>query len=124
MYTNNNEAPLLAQREDRLADFSRPTEAELSRLQVLQRVDLDAVEDLLYSCLIRVLRPGEVLVQAGEMCPAIYFVLTGRFRIHDPSATVPDAFIEAGGSIGELSLFQSLPSTTTVVALESARVLA
>jgi diguanylate cyclase (GGDEF)-like protein len=104
-------------------DAPHPTLAELNRLRVLDQVDLKSVEHWLRRCPVRSLVTGEVLVRAGETCPALYFVLDGRLRASDPSALTPDVVIATGDGFGELSMFQWAPSTATVSALEAARVL-
>lgn len=101
----------------------RADRSELMQLRLLDGVDMKAVEGLLKLCPVRQLVTGELLVRAGETCPALYFVLEGRLRVRDPSSAIADSFVEVGDGFGELSLFQWTPSTSTVVALEPTRVI-
>ncbi|MBI3898749.1 MAG: diguanylate cyclase [Gammaproteobacteria bacterium] len=122
-FTDQSTTPSWSNSDSVSADLPRATREELVQLRLLEGVELSGVEGLLRRCAVRTLVVGEVLVRAGETCPALYFVLSGRLRARDPSSILPDTFIEVGDGFGELSLFQWAPSTVTVMALEAARVL-
>ncbi len=97
---------------------------ELAQLKLFKEADLEAVAPLLGGCRIRSLKPGEILVRAGESCPALYLVLGGCLRAQDPSATVPDTLIKTGDSLGELFLLQDAVVPWTISAIEPTRVIA
>jgi diguanylate cyclase (GGDEF)-like protein len=110
--------------------------ADLSRLSVLQGVDLPSVVSLLERCTMRTLEPGEELLRAGEPNQVLYLVLSGRLAVNlgrepDPSSggrvSLPAdtvALVEAGDSVGELSVIDDRPASATVAATESTRLLA
>lgn len=99
------------------------TAQELARINLLKEADLGAVEALLRACPVRLLQAGETLVSAGDSCPALYLVLSGRLRAQDPASVVPDTLIKAGDSLGELFLLQDAVVAWTISAVERTRVL-
>jgi NTE family protein len=72
----------------------------------------------------RELRRGEILVRQGEPSDALYFVLSGRFTVHQEGVAEPTAEIGQGQPIGEIGFFAGLPRTATVTALRDSSVLA
>jgi diguanylate cyclase (GGDEF)-like protein len=103
-------------------NFLRASVEELSQARLLADVDSELARDLLQDCPVRILTSGQVLTNAGEILSSIYIVLAGRLRSRDVLGA-SECTYEAGASVGELSAFQSTPSTATVVALEPTRVL-
>lgn len=77
---------------------------------------------LLRNCPVLLVANGDVLLAAGESCDAVYMVLSGRFRMQDPSGAVADILIDAGDTLGELSLVQNAVISSTVSAIEPSRV--
>ena len=78
---------------------------------------------MLRDCPVRVLASGDVLLRAGEPCPALFTVLSGRLRMEDPTATVPVTLIRPGDSFGELFLLEQAVVTSTIAAAEPTRLL-
>jgi diguanylate cyclase (GGDEF)-like protein len=96
----------------------------LSRLKVLQNVNLDAVEGLFSGCETRTLPPGGVLLQMGQANQHMYMLLSGKLSIHLESATSEAvAFLDAGETVGELSILDASLTSAFVVAAEASTVL-
>jgi len=103
------------------APFSRE---ELQSLQILASVDLARIEPLLRSCEVRALAPGETLIAGGAPNHYLYLLLAGRLSIHlEKDRSEPIATIEAGESVGEISLIDRNPASADVVAEIPSRVL-
>ncbi len=97
---------------------------ELYRLRVLKGVDLASVEDLLAKCDVRVLSPGDVLLTMGQANRAMFMILEGRLSVHlDGPQSDPVAMLEAGQTVGELSVMEGVPASAFVVAREPSRLL-
>ncbi len=98
--------------------------ATLSRLRLLDNVGRESVEGLLRTCPIRQLQPGEILISAGQPNNAMYLLLSGRLRVHlDAIDGEPVAVLEAGESVGELSVMDRQPASAFVVADQYSQVL-
>jgi diguanylate cyclase (GGDEF)-like protein len=99
--------------------------SELEQLKVLEGVDLGHVHGLLERCRIATLAPGDVLLTMGQPNAIMYMILAGRMSVHlegGPSSD-PVAFIEAGQTVGELSVLDASPASAHVVAAEPTRLL-
>lgn len=101
---------------------ARHSRRDLAQVALLKGAHQERIMPLLRNCPVLLMTPGEVLLQAGESCEAIYLVLNGRLRMHDPASSVPDVFVDAGDSIGELCLLQKAIVARVVAAVESSRV--
>jgi diguanylate cyclase (GGDEF)-like protein len=98
---------------------------ELYKLKVLQGVHLDSVRELLGSCEVRSLAPGDVLLTMGQQNRVMYMILSGKLSVHlDGPTSDPVAMLEAGETVGELSVMDETPASAFVVAAEPARLLA
>ena len=96
----------------------------LESLELLNSVDMDAVEPLLRDCQIRHLESGDVLLRAGEENQLLYLVLEGNLSVHLGSPTEkPIASIGAGESVGELSVLDRRPTSAFVLAQTKASLL-
>lgn len=100
--------------------------AELAHLKVLEGVDLEHVHGLLDRCPVKALAPGEILLTMGQPNELMYMILAGRMSVHleGGPTTEPVAFIEAGQTVGELSVLDARPASAHVVAADPTRVLA
>lgn len=99
--------------------------AELGKLTILERVSLEHVREQLDRCEVRTLERGEVLLTMGEPNSVMYMILAGKLSVHlegGPSSE-PVAYLEAGQTVGELSVLDARPASAHVVAAEAARVL-
>lgn len=98
---------------------------ELAKLRVLEGVDLGHIAGLLERCPVATLAPGEVLLTMGQPNAVMYMILAGRMSVHlegGPSSD-PVAFIEAGQTVGELSVLDASPASAHVIAADTTRVL-
>ena len=104
--------------------LTRPSQDELARTLLLAGTDLGSLAELLEVCEVRHLEPDEILIATGTANTALYIILSGRLRVHHES-TEGDAagVLEAGESVGELSLFDQRPTACHAVADVSTRVL-
>jgi diguanylate cyclase (GGDEF)-like protein len=97
---------------------------ELYNLKVLQGVSLESVEQLLETCDVRTLAPGDVLLNLGQTNRFMYMILSGRLSVHlEDTTTEPVAMLEAGETVGELSVMDATPASAFVVAASAARLL-
>jgi diguanylate cyclase (GGDEF)-like protein len=97
---------------------------ELYRLKVLRGVNLASVEELLANCDLRVLSPGDVLLTMGQANSSMFMILDGRLSVHlDGPQSEPVAMLEAGQTVGELSVMEGVPASAFVVAAEPTRLL-
>jgi diguanylate cyclase (GGDEF)-like protein len=106
---------------DRPSQFE-PT--ELYRLKILEGVSVASIEDLLGSCDVRRLARGDLLLSMGQENRAMYMILSGRLTVHlDGPESEPVAALEAGQTVGELSVLEGVPASAFVVAAEPSRLL-
>jgi diguanylate cyclase (GGDEF)-like protein len=98
--------------------------SELYNLKVLQGVSLASVEQLLESCDVKTLAPGDVLLTMGQTNRYMYMILSGRLSVHlEDTSTEPVAMLEAGETVGELSVMDATPASAFVVAASASRLL-
>jgi diguanylate cyclase (GGDEF)-like protein len=100
--------------------------SELARLEVLRGVDMVSLEHHLEGCDVRTLEPGDVLLTMGQPNEVMYMILAGRLSVHleGGPTTDPVAYLDAGGTVGELSVLDARPASAHVVAATRSRVLA
>ncbi|MBS2016217.1 MAG: GGDEF domain-containing protein [Deltaproteobacteria bacterium] len=100
--------------------------AELGKLTVLERVSLENVQGQLERCEVRTLERGAVLLTMGQPNSVMYMILAGKLSVHleGGPASEPVAYLEAGQTVGELSVLDARPASAHVVAAETSRVLA
>jgi diguanylate cyclase (GGDEF)-like protein len=101
-----------------------PGVRELARLELFAGADPDTLDELLGACEIRPIAAGEVLIAAGVANTDVFIVLSGRLRVHleSPDSEVA-SLIEAGESVGELSVIDRRPASAWVVADQATRLL-
>ena len=98
--------------------------SELYNLKVLQGVSLGSVEQLLEACDVKTLAPGDVLLTMGQTNRYMYMILSGRLSVHlEDTASEPVATLEAGETVGELSVMDATPASAFVVAASASRLL-
>lgn len=89
----------------------------LSDTTLFANVEPEAIEGLLESCPQRVLVAGEVLLRPGESNRSLFVIFEGRLRVHlDSPDNPPLVVLNAGESVGELSVIDHKPASAWVVA--------
>lgn len=101
------------------------TALPLSDMTLFANVEPEAIEGLLESCPQRELAAGEVLLRPGEANRSLFVILEGRLRVHlDSPDNPPLVVLDAGESVGELSVIDHKPASAWVVADTAATLLA
>lgn len=101
-----------------------PTVAEIARLNLFHSMDVETVRSRLRGCSVRALRPGDILIAADQPNDRLYLLLCGALSVHLRSpANPPIVVLDAGETIGELSLIDKQPTSAFVVAQTACRVL-
>lgn len=111
-----------------MPESSAPTEAKLiaalAACDLLEGLDDDALSQLIAQGSVRTLTMGEHLIEGGAINKAVYLVLAGRLKVMlTPDAEVPLAILEAGESVGELSVIDQQVTSATVIADSTTQVM-
>jgi len=96
---------------------------ELQRLHLFQGVQLEPLQEQLDSCSVRELEAGETLIARGQTNSYLYLLLAGRLRVYLDTMGETLSIIEAGESVGEISIIDKQPTTAHVVAETRCRLL-
>ena len=97
---------------------------DLSNIALLRSVDPKAVEPLLRYCEIKYLNVDDVLIHAGNPNRYLYLLLSGRLSVYlETTHKEPIAYIEAGESVGEMSLIDNQPTSASVRAIQPSRLM-
>jgi diguanylate cyclase (GGDEF)-like protein len=104
--------------------LTKPNPKELQRLQLFHAVPLESIEGILDSCVIKRLKRGELLFTPGQPNRNLFQVLSGCLRVHlDSLRDEPVSMIEAGETVGEMSIIDNSLTSAFVVAHEDSRLL-
>jgi len=114
------------QQEQELSDTTfYIDEMDLKQIYLLKGVEADVIIGLLDLCTILKLEPQEILIAPTQSNRTVYFLLSGRLRIHlDSVDSKPIVILEPGESVGEMSVVDHKPTSAFVVADESCALLA
>jgi diguanylate cyclase (GGDEF)-like protein len=96
---------------------------ELQRLHLFQGVNLEPLKDQIDSCNVREIEAGETLIARGQTNSYLYMLIAGRLRVYLDTMGETLSIIEAGQSVGEISIIDKQPTTAHVVAETRCRVL-
>lgn len=96
---------------------------ELQRLHLFQGVQMEPLQEQLDSCNVRVIEAGETLIARGQTNGYLYMLIAGRLRVYLDTMGETLSIIEAGESVGEISIIDKLPTTAHVVAETRCRLL-
>ncbi|MDD9933116.1 MAG: GGDEF domain-containing protein [Myxococcales bacterium] len=98
---------------------------ELEQLELFASADVRALEPVVRSCPVHTLSPGEVLIERGTHAGRVFLLLSGSLGVH---LEAPDGeaitTLEAGATVGEISMIDREPASAFVVAATAARVVA
>ena len=96
----------------------------ISQLEIFRGVPYALIEDALAASRIQRFADGALLRRPGEQSTGIFFVLSGRVRVHLDAPDSTQFFtIEAGDCVGELSVIDGRPTSAYVVADAGCRIL-
>jgi diguanylate cyclase (GGDEF)-like protein len=96
----------------------------LAQLDVLRGVAIESVLGLLERCPMRLLAAGDQLLTKGQPNSSMYVILSGKLAIHlDNVENEPLTFVDAGDTVGELSVIDEQPVSSHVVASAPTRLL-
>lgn len=99
--------------------------SDLDSLGILKDVPRDSVFEMLALCPIKTLAPGEVLLNAGQVNRTMFMILSGSLNVYLESPEKDKiASLEAGQTVGEISVIDASPVTANVVAAQKTRLLA
>lgn len=99
-------------------------EEDLQSIYLFRCVAHESIKGLLDYCSIRTISADEILIHIGTFNSTIYFILEGRLRVHLLSLdNAPDALLQAGESVGEMSIIDGQPTSAYVVADQDSRLL-
>ena len=102
----------------------KPDFRELEKQEIFTGVDMELIRPLLDKCRILDIEKEQTIIHAGNASQALYLILTGRFRVHLPDdLNKPVIVLEAGQSIGEISIIDRQPASASVIADCNSRVL-
>ncbi len=97
---------------------------ELEGAPLLKDFPLQAAYDLLSSCPVRSLEPGETLIEAGGIGHEVFILLSGRCAVRVGALESEEvSVIEPGETMGELALVDNGSRSAYVVATEPSRAL-
>ncbi len=100
------------------------TREEIARLRLFRSVEIEPLDPMLKNCSVEALAPGQVLIEAGKRSKVLYLILAGQLSIHVESPeTDPIEILDAGESVGEISVIDRKPASAYVVASTPSRVL-
>lgn len=103
-------------------DELRPQEQ--TSFHVLANVQLQSVWNVLSECAVRQLQPGTVLLAKDQENDQLFMVLSGKLDVHLETPTDKSvATLQAGHTVGELSVIDGSPVSAFVIASEPTRLL-
>jgi diguanylate cyclase (GGDEF)-like protein len=102
-----------------------PALDELACIKLFTGADDETLESVFQAGELRVLAAHDILIRTGTTNTTLYLLLSGRLSVHLESPANPaTAVLEAGESVGELSLIDQRPTSAYVLADVPTRVLA
>lgn len=100
-------------------------EMDLKNIYLLNGIEPESVIGVLDVCAIRQLKPQEILIAPDKPNRTVFFILTGRLRVHlDSPGTQPIAVLDPGESVGEMSVVDHKQGLAYVIADTSCTLLA
>lgn len=93
------------------------TEEELNHIKLFHGADLTTIQNLIDTHVIVTLEKEDILVDTGQVDEFLYIILDGRLRVHlQRSDNQPITILEAGDSVGEVSVIDQQPASGYVIA--------
>jgi diguanylate cyclase (GGDEF)-like protein len=98
--------------------------SELEKLHILKNISLESIKGLLEACSVKMLAPEEILIAPKELNKTVFFILSGRLRIHlDSLESASITILGPGESVGEMSVIDNQLASAYVVANEACKLL-
>lgn len=96
----------------------------IARQELFQRVRIEDVEGILDRCEVLELDRDETLIQAGQANHDLYLILEGALRVHlAADMHTPVTTLQAGQSVGEVSVIDHQSASASVIADSHCRLL-
>ena len=98
----------------------------LGQVPLFAELPADRLNELVQMVRRRTYHRGETIFHKGDPGNGLYIIINGQVKIVLPSETGEEAMLavlEGGDFFGELALFDGLPRSATVVAVQNAEVL-
>jgi len=96
----------------------------LENIQLFRSVDIESVRGIFDYCEVLNLKAQEVLITPGKYNRSVYFILSGRLRVHLGALTnEPISILGPGDSVGEMSVIDLQLTSAYVVADAETRLL-
>lgn len=100
-------------------------QSELASVWLLDGVSLESVFGMLVHCSVVEHEAGHVLIAPTRSERTLFLLLRGSLEVHlEADLSVPVAKVEAGQSVGEISVIDARPASAYVVTAEPSRLLA
>ena len=97
--------------------ISTDLEANLKSQELFRDVKYETIKPILMSCPVRQLNAGESLITIGSSNRLLFLILAGSLRVHLATDMVnPVAILDAGQSVGEISIIDQQPASANVIA--------
>ncbi|MDQ5987119.1 MAG: hypothetical protein CSYNP_02856 [Syntrophus sp. SKADARSKE-3] len=98
--------------------------AVLENIQLFRAVDIESIRGIFDYCEVLNLKSQEILITPGKYNRSVFFILSGRLRVHLRSlADEPISILGPGDSVGEMSVIDLQQTSAYVVADEDTRIL-
>lgn len=100
------------------------SDKELESIKLFNGVALSSIRSYLSGCQIIHLEKDEVLVESGSVEEFMYLIISGRLKIQlQRNDDQPITILEAGETVGEISIIDHQPTSGYVIVDEDTRVL-
>ncbi len=104
--------------------FKELSKVEAENLLILRGVSSTAITDIIGRCPVIQLAEGQVLLTAGQLNQNLYLILSGKLSVYlEYPGSDSVATLDAGETVGELSVIDDSPTSAYVVAAEDSQVL-
>ncbi len=99
-----------------MADRPSATMATLAALELFRGEGPEVLEWVLRSCGVQSFVPGEVLLDPNRENDAFYIILAGRAEVRfTHEGQCPSVYLESGECAGEMSIFEGVRPSATVI---------
>ena len=100
-----------------------PELEELSRLQLFTGLNKETINLLVAKSTIREEPPGKTIIPIGQINEYVYLLLSGRLCVQLDKEGISQTIVDAGESVGELSIIDDRPTSAQVITETHCRLL-